>query len=358
MNIGILSYWGRSSGLAHVSRAVAQALLPRHRIAVLKQGREPVEAHFPTVASVTQASGYLVPPDEFAAWVRAEHLQAVFFNEYNQWRRAEGVDLVATCRELGVRAVGWLVLERFDPARVAEYALYDALICPTRQAHATFAAAGLSRAVHVPWGVDVAEFHRGPPIRTQGPTFYHPGGHGGYRQRKNSAAVIDAFWRASLPSVELFLTSQHGGPPRRSALGRGIHLLEAELTFEQMRDMYGRADAVILPSRWETLGLPVLEAMAGGAPVVATDMPPLNEHITDGVNGLLVPVREVRRHPDIFVPSAEIDVDALADALRRISDDPLRHRLADGALATARERFDWARNGGRLAGVFEQVVGG
>lgn len=48
------------------------------------------------------------------------------------------------------------------------------------------------------------------------------------------------------------------------------------------------ADCLVYPTRYESFGLPPLEAMAAGCPVIATDIPVVNEMIQHRVNGILV----------------------------------------------------------------------
>jgi glycosyltransferase involved in cell wall biosynthesis len=90
----------------------------------------------------------------------------------------------------------------------------------------------------------------------------------------------------------------------------------------QVKALLGEADLFVLPSRQEGLPVAILEAMAGGAAVIATPVGAIGDAIIDGETGLLV-------QPG--------DVAGLAAALARLVDDvALRQRLA----ANARDRFE------------------
>ncbi|MDT0307570.1 glycosyltransferase family 4 protein [Streptomyces sp. DSM 44917] len=86
---------------------------------------------------------------------------------------------------------------------------------------------------------------------------------------------------------------------------------------------WAKAAIAAVSSYWESFGLTIVEAMACGVPVVATDCPHgPREIIAEGEDGLLVPM--------------EGGSDAIAEALRRLmADDALRARMAERALAKA-----------------------
>jgi glycosyltransferase involved in cell wall biosynthesis len=85
------------------------------------------------------------------------------------------------------------------------------------------------------------------------------------------------------------------------------------------------ARALLLPSRcYEGSPRAVVEALAAGVPVIASDIGGLPEHVEDGVNGLLVP-------PD--------DVDAWAEAIDRLRDDDVSMELGEGAYRRWRAEF-------------------
>jgi glycosyltransferase involved in cell wall biosynthesis len=87
-------------------------------------------------------------------------------------------------------------------------------------------------------------------------------------------------------------------------------------------------DVLVLPSAAEGFGLVLIEAMAAGVPVVATDVPGIRDVVKDGVTGLLVPVASPIK---------------LAEAIRRVFNDvALRDRLIAAAQIDVQLRFSWA----------------
>ncbi len=109
---------------------------------------------------------------------------------------------------------------------------------------------------------------------------------------------------------------------------------------EALVALYNGATAFVLPSLWEGFGLPALEAMACGVPVLASDRGSLPEVV--GQAGLLFDPREP---------------EAIAAAIARVlEDDALRERLAAAALDRA-ERFTWDRGAALAEACFRRALG-
>ncbi len=107
------------------------------------------------------------------------------------------------------------------------------------------------------------------------------------------------------------------------------------LVLERMQ----HADMLVLSSHEEGISNAVLEGMASGLPIVTTNAGGMAEAITDGVEGFLIPVR---------------DIEALADRIERLLTDPaLRARMGQTARARAVAEFSLTRQ----AEVFETMYG-
>src|SRR5215472_641431 len=103
---------------------------------------------------------------------------------------------------------------------------------------------------------------------------------------------------------------------------------------EDVMQFYAAADAYAGPSLEDAYGLPIIEAMASGLPVIASINAGASEIINHGLNGLLL------RDPTNVVE--------LAGLIRRlVNDDPLRQLLADNAVSTARQ-CSWDHNAAEM----------
>lgn len=123
---------------------------------------------------------------------------------------------------------------------------------------------------------------------------------------------------AQLPGVTLLAAGD--GEERDALVGANVRRLGAQPR-DRVLELLAAADAAILSSAWENFPHVLVEALAVGTPVIATEVGGVPEIVADGENGLLVPPN---------------DPDALAAAVRRFFDDTdLRARLQAGAAPSA-----------------------
>ncbi|HEX7669510.1 MAG TPA: glycosyltransferase family 1 protein [Polyangiaceae bacterium] len=163
---------------------------------------------------------------------------------------------------------------------------------------------------------------------------------------KGHAIAVQAFAEAALPHHRLVLV-------QRLERGRGLDRLvrdlgigdrvafASQLPLEGLVALVQSATALVQPSLAEGFGLPVLEAMASGCPVIASDIPPLREVL--GGAGCLVPAGSTN---------------ALRQAFSDLAKDPAR-------LAEQRERgllrarnFSWDRSAALTLEVYRDVAAG
>lgn len=167
---------------------------------------------------------------------------------------------------------------------------------------------------------------------------------GGYTQRKNVPLLLEAW-----PRIRRELGAQLvlAGPPHaaRDAMlaqlpsREGIVVLDY-LPSATIARLVRSAAAIVSPSRYEGFGLPMLEGMAAGVPVVALRTPFAEEVCQD--SAVLV----------------EDDATSLADGvLRVLTDDALRAGLVESGLRRAR-RFSWQRSADDLLQAYDEARGG
>jgi D-inositol-3-phosphate glycosyltransferase len=105
-------------------------------------------------------------------------------------------------------------------------------------------------------------------------------------------------------------------------------------------DYYRAAEALIMPSDYESFGMVALEAMASGTPVIATEVGGLAFLVQDGLTGFHVPVREPP---------------ALANRIVRILSEPEQRTQMSVAAHKLAQDYSWTRITDRLLTVFTML---
>lgn len=202
------------------------------------------------------------------------------------------------------------------------------------------------RLVHAPYGV-APEYSAQPqhvevPVAVDVPFLLHVGGN---IPRKRLDVLLGVFAAIRARNSKLHLV-QVGGPwpsdrvQQIARLGIGRYVSQVRgLTRDQLAELYRRAAAVLVPSESEGFGLPVIEALACGAIVVASDIPVLREVGGDAV---------------IHCPVGEVG--AWVEAVERVVFDassapPLPERLACAA------RYSWVAHARTIADAYLRLAG-
>ena len=165
--------------------------------------------------------------------------------------------------------------------------------------------------------------------------------------RRNVPKLIKAFaelkHRTSLPHKLLVIglnTSNLNITALADELGVSNHVVHRDyVSDEDLNLLYNAAETFIMPSTFEILSLPVMEAQATGTPVVTIDTPGLRE--TTGGAAFLM---------------SKADVPEMVEAMSRLaSDAALRRELAERGLISA-QRFSWQRCSAETLAVLEEAT--
>jgi D-inositol-3-phosphate glycosyltransferase len=104
---------------------------------------------------------------------------------------------------------------------------------------------------------------------------------------------------------------------------------------------YSAAEAVVVPSHYESFGMVALEAMACGRPVVASQVGGLAFLVQDGVTGYTVPVD---------------DPQALADSLYQLLCDPSLRKVLGSQARTLAQEYAWDKIAERIFNLYREVL--
>jgi glycosyltransferase involved in cell wall biosynthesis len=164
--------------------------------------------------------------------------------------------------------------------------------------------------------------------------------------RKGLDVLLEALADPGAPDIALVVVGQPGWggvdlDAQARALGVSDRVLQlGRLSDERLAAVLAGATVLVMPSRAEGFGLPVLEAMAAGVPAVTSDDPALVE-----VGGGAAAVTPRGDHA------------ALAQVLARLcGDDQLRERMAKDGIVRSRD-FDWDACARRMWALYARITG-
>lgn len=188
-----------------------------------------------------------------------------------------------------------------------------------------------------------------PPGFPQGTVILTIGRAAAAEQYKGTDSLIRAVGQLRSALPELHLVAVGGGDDllrlealaRQIQIGDRVHFLQG-LSREELAACYEKAAIFAMPSTGEGFGLVFIEAMAFGKPLIAAAAGGVLDLVQDGVNGLLIPPR---------------DLEALTSALRRLlGEATLRTTLGSRGAAIAREKYGFNSFQVLLSRLFEECA--
>ncbi len=346
------------NSMALVNRELARALVANGGaiaadLAIVpdEPAPEPSVAADPRFAALRSRARRGVPPCDVL--IRQSNGAADF-------RHVDGADAIVQILpwEYGTLPVTWVEGIRAGGA--------DEIWTPTEYCRAMFLEAGIEgdRVAVVPNGVDPERFSPDRdvppyPLATEKRfTFLFIGG---MLPRKGVDVLLAAYRRAfargddvalvlKLFGTRTFYQLEDGGASLRAFAddpsAPELVLIEEELTDEDVVRLYRTCGALAFPYRGEGFGLPMLEALACGLPVIATAGGAADAFLDDDV-AYRVPAQRVALHGTMRGEALagegwwlEPDVDALAATMRHVAANPGEAR-AKAKLGSDRVRRDW-----------------
>jgi len=161
---------------------------------------------------------------------------------------------------------------------------------------------------------------------------------------KGLFTIFQAMASLTTRPIRLMVVGSDASAPHRNA-ARELGILERciwEAPAADVLDCYAAADLYVSPSREDSFGLPVLEAMACGLPAITSSSAGVSELMTNSVDG--------------FVLQNPRDAAALAQQIAQLYDDSsLRSALQEAAVRTARDRT-WDRNAAQVWELLSEVA--
>lgn len=305
---------------------VRQLGLPRRALYESWQWlRRPVVERATGPVDVVHDAGYVVPPSRAPLVATVHDLLFLRYPDHYTWHsRAvlrRGLDLARRHARL--------------------------VICPSEATMEACGDAGIDpeRLRLVPWGVRVrpleaseaAGIRRRHAIERPYVLFC-----GTREPRKNLPRVLEAFRRIDRPGFDLVLAGPAGW---KEDLSDAIASLEGRVRSlgfvppDDLGAIYEGAAVVVYPSLAEGFGLPVLEAMARGVPVV-TSAGTATEEVAGGAALLVDP----------------LDTDAIAGAIERVLEDAGLAATMGAAARARASSFSWERAAERVAAVYAEAA--
>lgn len=241
----------------------------------------------------------------------------------------------------GKYGVGTWAGQRLRRRKQVEVELADKIICVSELARLSYIRAGVDerRIVVNEVGCDVAKFaasvessRAGPPkLVFVGVPLYH----------KGFDLLLSSYARllSHYPDAELHLAGDMS-MARQPVAGDNVHI-HGKLSHDQLSGLLAQMDCLVLPSRLESFGMVVVEALAAGVPVIVSDHAGAAEAINENENGWVIPSN---------------DESALFQRMMACCREIDHVRSMSAACARSARRYDWSRYSKRAVEIFAPLA--
>jgi glycosyltransferase involved in cell wall biosynthesis len=360
MRVGIVTTWFER-GAAYVSRQYRDVWQEKHEVFIYARGGEFIAKNDPNWNSDNISYGRrykytvldLIDLVHFRNWIDENDLDLIFFNEQHLWQP------ILLCHELGLK-IGTYI-DYYTQETIPFFELFDFLVCNTKRHYSVFS--WHPQIFYIPWGTQTEIFNKEQRKLTDKKEliFFHSAGMNPYR--KGTDLVISAFNKLKSEKAKLIIHAQTNildfFPRLQTTISRLNRSKKLEIITKTVPapGLYHLGDIYVYPTRLEGIGLTIAEANACGMPVITTNAPPMNEFVSDGINGKLIDVKlQKPRRDGYFWKESEIDVDHLVQLLEfYISNIDSLDRYKDDSYHFAQSNLSWTKNSNELLNILEDV---
>ena len=332
--IGIVSDW-HNTGVPYQSRFLSECLSKKHDVFIFaynKYMKDEVDWGYKKLVFTK-----MIKPWKVIDWIKKEGIKVVFFPD-----RLEDPAVLDWCKNNGIATV---MIINYETIKKEEFDLYKKntiLMCPVKCTYNLLKNHGFTDLRFIRWAVDDEVFvpeesQIKPPIK-----FIHNAGYGGAQWRKNTLAVVEAFEAACQKNKNIILILKSQRPvkeypekARKIINNNGrIRAIIKNLSVIDLIKLYRSCHVSVLPSKWEGIGIPFIESLALGLPVITVNAPPMNEWVTNGFNGLVARIGkwEMRKDRKLLVKGALVDVGDLSKQMLKLTDIKSIERLGKNAV--------------------------
>lgn len=166
----------------------------------------------------------------------------------------------------------------FSKAQIAVWNSASTLVAPNRMCHRELLAQCNLKSVFLPVPIDTERLRF--KERQKAESFVSTYGFGGFHNRRGIPQILEAWGAMSDPPKLVIRAQVYPGELKQGEASGSV--IPKQIVVDlgntpEPGDLYEAGDVAVQPSRYEGLGLSMLEAQARGVPVISVDAPPMNE---------------------------------------------------------------------------------
>jgi 1,2-diacylglycerol 3-alpha-glucosyltransferase len=357
MNIGIVTTWFASGG-GMVSKAYETTLKVDNNVFIFARGGAKQinnEWDSPNVFWASkQPNSTGIKISEFKRWIKDNSITMVLFNEQRHW------EVIIEAKKMGL-IIGAYV-DYYTADTIPFFSLYDFLICNTKRHLSAFS--WHKQALYCPWGTDVEMFK--PMAQDERPlTFIISSGWDGayakgasWMDRRGAGMALRSFTKVK-GDCKFIVLSQvpiSDCPDEWSKIVKADSRIDFRFgSFSPTP--YSLGDVYVYPSRLDGIGLTLPEALSSGLPAITTNCPPMNEFVTNDMNGTLVDVDRFCGRPDGYYWAESLCNEiSLQKAFEKYLNNPeLAKSEGNNARLNALKELSWEKNSSILNDFLKKV---